>query len=172
MKSQHVDALTSEKKDMTEKAQNYGMRKGFAMLEITIGIAIVGLIIAAAVVYGPKMMVGRKSEIGFASFKSIDNALIEVRNNNGNAYPVGSGAISGALLTSLGGATAVRDLTGWTYSCTAGSGKTITIVTTDFESTDVQADLINKINGRVQGWTAAASGTAGVTATKANVTCN
>ncbi|MDD4969845.1 MAG: type II secretion system protein [Paludibacter sp.] len=160
--------------DSTKQAYRSKMRSGFAMLEIVIGIAIVSLIIAAAVVYGPKMMVGRKSDIGFASFKSIDTALVDVYNSNGAAYPSGTGAISTttSLYNALGGATATKDLTGWTYSCTAGSGKTMTIVTTPFESAEVQSSLVDKINGRALPWTAAASGTNAVTITKTNVTCN
>lgn len=157
--------------EQSSVTRNKKMRSGFAMLEITIGIAVVGMIIAAAVIYGPKLMTGRKSDIGFASFKSLDNALEETRVNNGGAYPVGAGAIAGNLLTTLGGANATKDLTGWTYGCTIGSNKTITIVTTPFESAEVQADLINKIQGRVQGYTAAASGTNAVTITKTGVTC-
>lgn len=171
-------ALTAELQDQhvqngaqVSMSRNKQMRSGFAMLEITIGIAIVGLIIAAAVIYGPKLMTGRKSDIGFASFKSLDNALEESRVNNGGAYPVGAGAIAGSLLTTLGGANATKDLTGWTYTCASGSNKTITIVTTSFESPEVQADLINKIAGRVQGYTAVASGTNALSITKTGVTC-
>lgn len=154
-----------------KKDKNQQMRHGFAMLDFIVTIVLVGLAITLTIIYGPKLMTGRKSDIGLASFRSLESGLEAVRLNNGGAYPTGSGAISGQLLTSLGGATATKDLTGWTYGCTAGAGQTITIVTPSFESAEIASDFINKINGHVKPWAAVASGTNAATITKAGVTC-
>lgn len=154
-----------------KKGSQRQMRPGFAMLDFIVTIVLVGLAITLTIIYGPKLMTGRKSDIGLASFRSLESGIEAVRLNNGGAYPAATGAISGQLLTSLGGTTATKDLTGWTYGCTAGAGQTITIVTTSFESTEIADDFINKINGHVKPWAAVASGTNAATITKSGVTC-
>jgi prepilin-type N-terminal cleavage/methylation domain-containing protein len=153
------------------------VRKGVTLIELSIVLVIAGIIIVGVFAVAPKIMTGSKADVVVSAFSGLDNALESAKANNSGAYKAVGAATAittaalPAIASELGGDTATKDLTGWTYRCPAGSGQTMTIVTSSLESPAVQAAALSKINGRYAPWSAVASGTNALTITKSNVTC-
>lgn len=150
-------------------------RKGYTLIELSIGIAIVSVLLIAIFVLAPKLMTSSKAGNTVAAFSGITAAMEQVKVNNGGAYPAQAAAAAvsanAALLTELGGTAGTRDLTGWTYQCPVGAGQTATISIPALESAEVRDSAMNKINGRYAPWVAIANGANAITVTKANITC-
>lgn len=159
-----------------KKEKYTGLRKGVTLIELSIVLVIAGILAIGVFVVAPKLMTGGKADNTVNSFGAINSAMESVKASNGGAYPAQAAAATfaagpAALYNELGNAAGTRDLAGWTYRCPAGGGQTITVVTSDLEDAQVQQSAITKINGRFAPWAAVASGTTGLTITKANVTC-
>lgn len=150
-------------------------RKAMTVTELAMVILIAGIILGIAFFAVPKLISWAKGNSGSSQIGNVLVIVEDKKNDNGGAYPAQAAATAITSITglynALGGANGTKDIAGWTYSCPVGSGQTITIVTSSFESSSIQSSIIDKVNGRYAPWAAAASGTNAVTITKSNVTC-
>lgn len=153
-------------------------KRGFSILELGIVFVIIGVVVIAAFTGYNKLYLPSVADGEYKKISSVISGADRSKNLNGGVYPVGStSAITVALLpnlaNSLGGAGGVKDLAGWTYDCTAGSGKTVTIVPPTYDDPVVAGIVASLINSNNDAWSAAVSGATSttVTVTKANATC-
>ena len=159
---------------MKHNKQKLRKRLGFTIIEVAIvlvfaGAAAVAVFLIYNQLYLPSVANNKHEEIA-----SVIAGVDRSRRLNNNVYPTGSGGDITTIpniTNSLGGANAVKNLTGWTYSCPAGSGSTITITTTPYEDQVVRDLVVSLVNSNNAPWTATASGNR-VVVTKSNVTCN
>ena len=161
----------TEKRKETKKA-------GFSILELGIVFVVIGVVVIAAFTGYNKLYLPSVADGAYKKISSVISGADRSKNLNGGVYPVGStSAITVPLLpnlaNSLGGVGGVKDLAGWTYDCTAGSGQTVTIIPPAYDDPVIAGIVSSLINSNNDAWTAVVSGATltSVTITKANATC-
>jgi hypothetical protein len=102
------------------------------------------------------------------------NAAERAKITSGGTYPAAAAAtaVTGIpnLLMELGGLSNSRDVAAWTYSCPAGSNRTLTLVTTSFPDPTIATIAGTKIVANKAPWTAVVAGSV-VTVTLPNIVC-
>lgn len=149
-------------------------RKGMSLIEVSIVLIVAAIVMGGIFMISSKMMTGSRAESTLQSFRGLVSAIEKASVNNLGVYPASAaGAISAnsILTTELGGANAIRDLSGWTYACAAGTNSTITIVTAAFEDAGVRNSMLMRINGSYAPWVAAVNGATALTITRTGVKC-
>lgn len=158
-----------------QKAKKVKMRPAYTLVEIAFAVILVGAIAYAAYQGFMKLNDSTKSKAQHELVVSVIAGVERAKDSNGNVYLVAankkmSDASMVRLANEMGGTQGIRDVQDWTYTCATGSNQTLTITTTNYESTIIQQNVINKINSSNAPWTAAASGSA-ITITRPNVVC-
>ena len=159
---------------MIKRNQTRNMRKGMTIVETGFAIVIGLVVIVGAIAGYKKMYIPMKGDAAFSKESSVINALERTKMSNSGVYPAASTAklsTISMIQNELGGASNSVDVADWTYGCSAGSGKTITLTSTPYDDPTVAAIASQKINSSLSPWTASVSGNT-VTAKLANVTCN
>lgn len=155
------------------RSQNRKMRSGFTLIEIGM-VIIVGLLLIGGAIGGyKKIYLPMKGDVAFSQISSVIDAVERSKGSNSNVYPTGSTAKVSSIdviLNELGGASNSADVADWTFDCSAGSGKTATLVTTAFSDPVVANIASTKITNAKSPWSATVSGSV-VTATIDNVVC-
>jgi len=146
------------------------------MTIVETGFAIViGLVIIVGAIAGyKKLYIPMKGDAAFSKESSVINAIERSKMSNSGVYPAAATANLSAiaiLQNELGGAANSVDVANWTYDCSAGSGQTITLVSTPYDDATVASIAAQKVNSALSPWTATVAGST-ITATLANVTCN
>lgn len=159
---------------MRRSNKKIGFRNGNSMIEIGVVMIIAAVGISAALLAYKKLFIPMQGDAAFSQISSVVDATERSKNTSGGTYPVASSAKIPTvtnLLIELGGIDQSRDVADWTYSCTAGSGQTITIVTSPYSSEVIAQLAATKVVSNKAPWTATVAGTT-VTVTMANAVCN
>lgn len=143
------------------------------MTELVIAIVIVGIVLAVVYVVGGGMKASSKGDAAFTRISSVISGIERAKQDHGGVYIAQAAtkiSLTPLLVQEMGGAANTRDVADWTYACAAGSDKTITLTTTNFESTDVANLAAAKVNGNLAPWNAVAAGST-LTLTLNNIVC-
>jgi len=138
---------------------------------VVVGVFILGIFSAYNKMYLPAVADGEYKRV-----VSVISGIERTKNQNGSVYlAVTNKAISDnsllKLKNAMGGANSIKDVQAWTYDCAAGSGKTVTLKTTSFDSPVVAELVRDSINSNNAPWTATVGAASEVIVTKANSTC-
>lgn len=133
------------------------LNKGFTIVELALVLAVVSVLIAGAFIGYNRVYLPAKADSIARNVLNVLAALERARSDNGGAYPSGTFTIGGTetfpgktlLESHLGGTgTALNDVAGWRYSCTAGASSTLTLSTTNL--TGGNQTLANLILAKLQ----------------------
>ena len=135
---------------------------GFTMTELGLVLAVIAVLIVGAVLGYQKIYIPSQANTYFQLVQQVVGAVDRARSDNFFAFPAASGQIRNipAIANQLGGANALGIEGTWQYQCSAGSNRTITIVTQPFDNTTVRDLVIQKVNNSLPGWQAVARGNA------------
>jgi len=112
------------------------LKRGFTIVELALVLAVVAVLLVGAFIGYNRVYLPAKADSISRNVLNVLTALERARSDNGGAYPaltftIGQGG--GNLIEShLGGTgTALNDVAGWRYACTAGASSTVTLTTTN-----------------------------------------
>ena len=149
------------------------MRAAMTMIELGLVIVILGIILIGAFLGYQKLYLPQKADTEYKRITMVIGGIERSKILNGSVYLAANGPIDTfpIVTNAMGGATGVRDVGPWTYSCGVGNGQNLDITTTAYDSQVVIEILVANLNANAQPWTAVDNGDDTITFTHPNSTC-